>query len=86
MIFEGSELREARIQFQHPKTGIASKRQTKHQKTKHKHLATSVIRYNFAAEASSVKPGYVLAIETKNSIQRQAKHPKIRQTPIDKCD
>ena len=45
-----------------------------------------VIKCDFASEASSVKSGYMLAVENKNNIQRQAKHPKVRQTPNDKCD
>ena len=45
-----------------------------------------MIKYTFASEAISAKPGYVLAFETKNGIQRQDKLPKITQMPNDKCD
>ena len=45
-----------------------------------------MIKYDFASEAISAKPGYVIAFETKNGIQRQDKLPKITQMPNDKCD
>ena len=50
----------------------------------------SVIKYNFASEASSVKPECVSPFEAKKkhpkSKQRQAKHPKLTPTTKDKCD